>query len=245
MWMLKKNHHNEVNSLWPSDAIWQRESRSTLAQVMARCLTAPSHYLNQCWLIINKVQWNSSEGNFTKDTSAINHWNEFQNYLSKVLFKSPRGQCVNVFGDGTDETFTTASKLNHHIMIISLQIYKLELLVLISLQWHGSFCQLCSPTNDLQWLWLWCLETDNYCIWWWQSPTEGSLGSWNLWKDLGFENYCFKPRKVWDFFYCFCFKSWEKPINSRLQCNIISFKVMTMLLDFWGQSLSEDWILPV
>ena len=40
------------NSLWPSDAIWQQGSRSTLVQVMACCLTAPSHYLNQCWLII-------------------------------------------------------------------------------------------------------------------------------------------------------------------------------------------------
>ena len=40
-----------LNSLWPSDAIWQQRSGSTLAQVMACCLTAPSHYLNQCWLI--------------------------------------------------------------------------------------------------------------------------------------------------------------------------------------------------
>ena len=40
------------NSLWPSDAIWQQRSGSTLAQVMAYCLTAPSHYLNQCLLII-------------------------------------------------------------------------------------------------------------------------------------------------------------------------------------------------
>ena len=46
-------------SLWPSDAIrWQR-SGSTLAQVMACCLMAPSHYLNQCWLIISEVQWHS------------------------------------------------------------------------------------------------------------------------------------------------------------------------------------------
>ena len=29
---------------------------------------APSHYLNQCWLIISKVQWHASEGNFTRDT---------------------------------------------------------------------------------------------------------------------------------------------------------------------------------
>ena len=36
---------------------------STLAQVMAQvmawCLTAPSQYLNQCWLIISEVQWHS------------------------------------------------------------------------------------------------------------------------------------------------------------------------------------------
>ena len=48
-----------VNSLWPSDAIWRQGSGSTLAQVMACCLTAPSHYLNQCWLIISEVQWHS------------------------------------------------------------------------------------------------------------------------------------------------------------------------------------------
>ena len=83
------------NSLWPSDTIWQHKSGSTLAQVMAYCLTAPSHYLNQCWLIISKVQWHSSECNFTRDTSAISHWNWLESYLSKILFKSPRGQWVN------------------------------------------------------------------------------------------------------------------------------------------------------
>ena len=36
-----------VNSLWPSDAILKHRSGSTLAPVMAYCLTAPSHYLNQ------------------------------------------------------------------------------------------------------------------------------------------------------------------------------------------------------
>ena len=35
------------NSLGPSDAIWQQRSESPLAQVMACCLMAPSHYLNQ------------------------------------------------------------------------------------------------------------------------------------------------------------------------------------------------------
>ena len=44
---------------------------STLAQAMAWCraipsLTAPSHYLNQCWLIAKCVLWHSSEKRFTR-----------------------------------------------------------------------------------------------------------------------------------------------------------------------------------
>ena len=62
-----------VNSLGPSNAIRWQKTGSTLAQVMACCLTAPSHYLNQCWLIISEVQWHSYQGNFTRDASAINH----------------------------------------------------------------------------------------------------------------------------------------------------------------------------
>ena len=51
-----------VNSLWPSDTIRRQGTESTLAQVMACCLTAPSHYLNPCWPIISKILWHSSEG---------------------------------------------------------------------------------------------------------------------------------------------------------------------------------------
>ena len=43
-----------VNSLWPSVATWWHRSGSTLAQAMACCLSAPSHFLNQFWLIIIK-----------------------------------------------------------------------------------------------------------------------------------------------------------------------------------------------
>ena len=37
----------------PSDTIWWHKSGWTLAQVMACCLTAPSHYLNQYRLVTN------------------------------------------------------------------------------------------------------------------------------------------------------------------------------------------------
>ena len=43
-----------LNSLWPIDTICQHRSRSGLAQVMACCLTAPSHYivLTHCGLVM-------------------------------------------------------------------------------------------------------------------------------------------------------------------------------------------------
>ena len=65
-------YFGDVHSLWPSNTICQYTSGSTMAQVMACCLMAPSHYLTQCWLIIAKVQWHSSEDNFTRDAFAIN-----------------------------------------------------------------------------------------------------------------------------------------------------------------------------
>ena len=90
---------SHFNSLWPSDAIWRQRSGSTLAQVMACCLIAPSHYLNQCWLIINEVQWHSYQGNYTRDASTINHKNLFENYMSKMSFKIPRGQWIKLIED--------------------------------------------------------------------------------------------------------------------------------------------------
>ena len=90
-----------INSTWPSDAIWRQRSRSTLAQVMACCLTAPSHYLNQCWLIIiNEVQRHSLGRNVMRDVPTDNsltldlnvlksygNYLQFQthNYVSKTL----------------------------------------------------------------------------------------------------------------------------------------------------------------
>ena len=56
-----------------SYVIWRHGTRSTLVQVMTCCLTAPSHYLNQCWLIIIKVMWWSSKDNYTSNVQVINH----------------------------------------------------------------------------------------------------------------------------------------------------------------------------
>ena len=71
--VIKVNKHVvTINSLGPNATIWRHRSGSTLAQLMACCLPAPSHYLNQCWPFISKVLWHSSQGNFVRDTSITN-----------------------------------------------------------------------------------------------------------------------------------------------------------------------------
>ena len=65
-------YSNGINSLWLIDAMRRHRSGPTLAHVMACYLRAPSHYLNQCWLIISTARWYLSEGSFTRDASAVN-----------------------------------------------------------------------------------------------------------------------------------------------------------------------------
>ena len=73
------------NSLLPSDATWWDRSGSTFTLVMACCLMAPSHYLNQFWLIISKVLWHSSKGHFTENTQGIYRWYELK--IMKITYR--------------------------------------------------------------------------------------------------------------------------------------------------------------
>ena len=56
--------------LWLSDAMWWHRFGSTLAQVMACCLAAPSQYRNQCWPSINEVPRHLNQRNFTVSAQA-------------------------------------------------------------------------------------------------------------------------------------------------------------------------------
>ena len=47
-------------------------SRSTLTQVIAWCLMAPSHYLNKCGLMVTGVLWHSPEINFIRIAHELN-----------------------------------------------------------------------------------------------------------------------------------------------------------------------------
>ena len=43
----------------PGDAAWRHRTLSTLVQIIACCLMAPSHNLHQCWITIVEIMWHS------------------------------------------------------------------------------------------------------------------------------------------------------------------------------------------
>ena len=62
---------------------------------MACCLTAPSHYLNHCWLIISKVLWHSSEDIIIRRFEDANQKSKIEDYIFEITLRSTRGQWVN------------------------------------------------------------------------------------------------------------------------------------------------------
>ena len=93
-----------IHSLWPNNAICRHRYGSTLAQVMDCCLAEPSHYLNQCGLIIKGVC-----GIHLRASLQDAFMNIIRNMCSKIThYTSPRGWWVNVcfFRGGPDGPFT-------------------------------------------------------------------------------------------------------------------------------------------
>ena len=83
------------NSMWPSTAIWRHRPQLTLAQLMACCLAAPSHYLNQCWLIISDIRLRAISQEIPEPSIAKISL-KITSKKSKISLKSPWGQWVKV-----------------------------------------------------------------------------------------------------------------------------------------------------
>ena len=145
------------DSLWPCDTIWQHKSGSTLAQVMAWCLTAPSHYLNQCWPLINEILWHSSESNCTASAQVINLYHKFKNHTFKII--AYRGQWVK--GDFIIMPQHNATWLEHLMaeFLLMLKVNRAESREIMKLKIYNVLCddpgtlqvfQRCSWWMDLQ-----------------------------------------------------------------------------------------------
>ena len=76
-----------VNSLWPSVGMIG-------VNIGSGSLTVPSHYLNQCWLIIDEARWHLNKGNITETVTDSNHCKGLENYIFENTATSSRGQWV-------------------------------------------------------------------------------------------------------------------------------------------------------
>ena len=78
-------------------ALWryicQHISGSALAQEMACCLMAPSHCLKSYWVILSSDIYLRAISREIPQPSITKI--SLENYLTKISFKSPRGQFVN------------------------------------------------------------------------------------------------------------------------------------------------------
>ena len=84
-----------IDSLLPSDAICKDKSGSALGQVMACCLAAPSHHMIQHGLFTNRLC--GIHSNLLLNTHDINLYDEFENYIFKIIATSSRGQWVKAY----------------------------------------------------------------------------------------------------------------------------------------------------
>ena len=64
--------YDHVHQIFITSCSWFRRGVLCDRGLMVCCLAAPSHYLNQCWLIISEVQRHSSGRNFMRDVPTIN-----------------------------------------------------------------------------------------------------------------------------------------------------------------------------
>ena len=117
----------------------------TLAQVMACCLMAPSHYLNQYWLLISVVLYHSPqspESSFTVIAQATFLYNEFENYTLKIIAICPRGQWVKLLHYTNCSYFLPLTAGGAHWAVLQL---KIKIVICMAFKflnlWHLPTCK--------------------------------------------------------------------------------------------------------
>ena len=113
---------------------------SSLFQVMACCLTAPSHYLDQCWLIVSGISWPQGPRNKLQFISKYEHFlsRKCSRKCLKMSTISLRSQCIRC----------------HWSWVITLVFKEL-------IHWNPSWCMLIVDWR----LWVWTLVS--FSVKWW------------------------------------------------------------------------------
>ena len=87
-----------INYLRPSDAYMRRYSNQHWFRKWLVAWTAPSHYLNQCWNIVNWTLRNKCQWNFNQNSSIFIQANAFENVICEMASILSQPQCVKKHG---------------------------------------------------------------------------------------------------------------------------------------------------
>ena len=140
-----------LNPMWPNDAIWRHKSGSTWAKVVACCLMTPSHYVNQCRLVINGTLWHAPDSNVTKSTQEFNPFREWEISTSLMSFKKSKERSAYHFDDLIWQSSLFAERI-FDIIEVCLKDAILQTLFSNAFSWRMIF------TSGLKCLWNVCLN---------------------------------------------------------------------------------------
>ena len=83
------------NPLRPSDAYMRRYTNHHWFRKWLVAWTAPSHYLNHCWNIVNWALRNKFQWNFNRNSNIFIQENALENVVCEMASILFRPQCVN------------------------------------------------------------------------------------------------------------------------------------------------------
>ena len=89
-------HDATFNSLRPSDAYMRQWISHLWFRVWLVAWPAPSHYLNQCWNMVNSHLRNKLQWILKRNSYIFTHENAFENIVCEMAAILYRPQCVNV-----------------------------------------------------------------------------------------------------------------------------------------------------
>ena len=85
------------NLLRTSDAYMRQQTNHHWFRLWLVAWPAPSHYLNQCWNIVNETLGNKLQWNFIRNSNIFIQENALENVVGETAAILSRPQCVYIF----------------------------------------------------------------------------------------------------------------------------------------------------
>ena len=138
------------NSLRPSDAYMRQQTNHHWFRLWPVAWPAPSHYLNQCWNIVNWAIGNKPQWNLKRNSYIFTEENAFENVVLKMASILSRLQCDNY--RVTEDRHSRAIYTNeHHLFVRAGTIGENDVTIILHRVCVASQCQVGIGRTWRQW----------------------------------------------------------------------------------------------